>query len=439
MRRELVLVLRAPATWAVLALCALSTGHALVVGVDVFSASSRSAAAGTLMARLMDPLLGVARPALSGLELATVVLLPLLCVRSLANEKERGSFGALCLEVGSPSKVVLQKLIAACGIASVAPLLSVLGLCAYAIVGGGTLDVVETSVAVGGHLLHAVLVAAIAVAAASWTRSHAQAIAFALVLSLASWAIDASGELAALAWLARARDFSIDTHLARADQGVFALADFVWLVSGALGAAALAAIGARFDWEPRKRVGSAIGALAVTIIVLLASSSTTIGFQRDWTEQRRASLPPPVEAGLRTLGPIAITIRLDRDDSRRWQLERDFLAKLAIARPDARITMPYDARSTPAEMERDPDYGTIVLEVGDGKRKRETHSTSRKELTTLLFEAADVPLPSWDVPPYAGHPSVIEGTRRLVLATFVYLVFPGGLLLVSLGARRRKR
>src|SRR5262249_3662194 len=51
LRRELALVLRARVTWLQAALAALLVGHGFVLAVDLYTAGSRSAATGTLMAR----------------------------------------------------------------------------------------------------------------------------------------------------------------------------------------------------------------------------------------------------------------------------------------------------------------------------------------------------------------------------------------------------
>src|SRR6185295_9379468 len=95
--RELSLALRARVTWLVAAVSALLVGHGFVLAVDIFSASSRSAAVSALQAREMDPLAGVVRPTLGGVDLATVLLGPLVAARTLSMEKERRTFGPLCL------------------------------------------------------------------------------------------------------------------------------------------------------------------------------------------------------------------------------------------------------------------------------------------------------------------------------------------------------
>src|SRR5262245_66510581 len=128
--RELSLVLRARLTWVQAALSAILVGHGFVLAVDLYSAGSRSVPANLLMAREFDPLLGIVRPTLGGLYLAISLLGPLAAARSLAVEKERRTFGALLLQIGSPLRLVGSKAIAALagvGLQMLAPL--VLGRC----------------------------------------------------------------------------------------------------------------------------------------------------------------------------------------------------------------------------------------------------------------------------------------------------------------------
>jgi hypothetical protein len=374
------------------------------------------------------------RPAFGALELMTSLLLPIVAARSLSVEKERRSFGALCLREGSPSIVALKKLVAAGAACLVAPLLSIVLLGLYVLV-GGSIDLIETATAFLGHLLHALLIASIAIAAAAWASTHAQAIAVSVLVSIGSWAIDASNEFAALAWLGKLAGASIDAHILSFDRGIFALDDFAWFVSMIAAGSAIAVLGARFDLTPRKR--ASMFASIVVVAVLFGAGAGRMGLRRDWTEQRRRSFPPAVAEGLRSVGPIAMTVFLDRDDSRRKQLEDDMLAKLAIARPDAAVRMPYDEDRTPAEGVHDDRYGTIEIQAGGGTKT--TRSTSRKELTTLIFEAANAPIPSFDAPLYQGRPAVIEGTQRTIFATAAYGAIPGALAVVALLVKRRKR
>src|SRR5262249_45720232 len=156
-----------------------------------------------------------------------------------------------------------------------------------------------------------------------------------------------------------------------------ALLWFVVFVAGALG---VAYVGVRFDL-PRDRRFLALGmALAATLVA--GALAHRVRRVIDVTELRRASLPPVAARALGQLsGSLRLEVWLDRDDARRRQLEADTLAKLRIARPDLEVRTPLDERPAPAEGEREPGYGRIVVETSGGRR--ETHSTSRKEIVTL--------------------------------------------------------
>jgi hypothetical protein len=190
-----------------------------------------------------------------------------------------------------------------------------------------------------------------------------------------------------------------------------------------------------------KRGPRAAAGLSVVVVGALVMSQVG-GLRRsyDWTEERRASLPPGVVAALRSIpGPIELDVYLDRDDSRRRQAEGDTFQKLSLARPDVTIRTPLDERERPSEAERDEGYGRIVVRANGGVR--ETRSTSRRELTTLVLEAAGASLPDWSQPSYPGHPAVIEGARRAWLVALAYGALPLALLVTGLrlGQRRSVR
>ena len=143
----------------------------------------------------------------------------------------------------------------------------------------------------------------------------------------------------------------------------------------------------------------------------------------DVSEDRRHSLPPAAVRELPTLpGRLGITANLDREDSRRRQLESDTLAKLRLARPDLKLRFPPDERSAPAALEHDDSYGRMTIALGG--KTAETTSTSRREIVTLIFELAGRPLPDWSQPAYPGYPLVIEGRLRTTLLGISYLVLP---------------
>ena len=428
MRRELAIALRCRVTWLVAALAALLIGHGFVLAIDLYSASSRSALASVLQTREMDPLAGIVRPTLGGVSLALSLLGPVIAGRTLAIEKERRTWGALCLAVGSPARVVLQKVLASalgCALLLVVPITLFVAFAAF----GGHVDPIETAVAIGGEGLHLLLIVAIATTAAAWTRSFAQAVTMGILASLTSWAIDAAEGFAALAWLGRAIAWSIEQWLLPFQRGIVAVGSVLWLMCAAAIALVAAVAGATLEPLARKAV-IAVALLAVGLVALASISTVRRGF--DWSEQRRASLPPAAVEALRRLeSPISMDVFLDRDDSRRRQIESDALAKLLLARPDVGIRMPLDESANALEAQRDSDYGRIVVRVGDAVR--ETRSTSRRELITLIFDAAGKKLPDWAQSAYPGYPIVFDGMRRRLLGLLAYFGLPLAFALVGVG------
>jgi hypothetical protein len=434
MRRELGVAFGARLTWLVAAAGALVVGHSFVLAVDIFAAASRSALSSALQAREMDPLLGIVRPTLGGADLVVAVFGPLVAARVLSVEKERRTLGALCLLQGSSSTVVVKKLVAAYGAAMLLLVGPIVSFLVYALA-GGRLDGIETTLAVGSEALHVALVTAVSVAASAWTSTLAQAAAFGVLVSLSSWAIDAADGFAALAWLGSAHAWSIDRRLEPFQHGVLSLGSLVWLVAAIGGAVALALVGARFDVSRSKKGMLTVVAVGLTCSLLAAAGHWRRGY--DWSEQRRASLPPSVVAALRSIAqPITVDVHLDRDDSRRRQIETDALAKLTLARPDMVVHAPLDIANPDVAVRRVADYGKIVVHVGNATR--ETRSTSRREIATLVMEAAGIAPPDWSPAEYSGHPHVVEGSRRSVLAVFAYALLPATFIAIGVHVGRRR-
>jgi hypothetical protein len=101
------------------------------------------------------------------------------------------------------------------------------------------------------------------------------------------------------------------------------------------------------------------------------------------------------------------------------------------------VIFPPDKRSAPAALQQDHNYGTLTIELGD--HRAQTTSTSRRELTTLVFELAGRPLPDWTQPEYPGYPMVIEGTRRSLVLGMSYLGVPFTFLLIGIFLTRNRR
>lgn len=435
--RELAIVLRARITWLIAALTALLCGHSFVLALDLYTAGSRSVQASVLMAREFDPLLGIVRPLLGGVYISASLLLPLLAARPLAIESERKSLRVLLLQSAAPTRVVLSKFLAAlCGAALL--LLGPLALLLLFGVLGGHLAISETTIALLGQAFYLVLVAALATAAAAWTATVAQAAVLTLLMVLFSWAVDAAEGFAALAWLGRVSDWSVTTHLAAFEHGTMALGDCGWMLVASVAALGVALVGVRFDLPPRQRV---LWLLAIAVAALLGLRvAARLPLMFDMTELRRGSLPPAAVRAIHTLrGPISVTVYLDRDDARRRQMESDVLTKLRLARPEVTVVYPLDDAPSAVEAAHGEGYGRTIVRVGEGSK--ETFSASRKEIITVLFEAANQTLPDWSQPEYPGYPLMVEGRRRSATLLFSYALCPGLFLvfgwLLTRSTRRR--
>jgi hypothetical protein len=296
-------------------------------------------------------------------------------------------------------------------------------------------DILETFVALLGQALHLAALTGVSLAAASATRTVAQATTVAIGVSLVSWAIDAGEGFAALAWLGDWDWASVSRQLEPFGRGVVSLGAMAWFAL--LGGAGLLCALLAAQFEPERRRG--IPAVAVALLGLYGLHGVS-GWERgyDWSEQRRASLPPPVVDALRALpSPIRLEVFLDREDGRRVQLNQDALSKLRLARPDLNIEAPLDRTASPQPGVREQGYGRIVVHVG--REARETRSTNRRELVGLIFEAAGQPPPDFSQPPYPGFPIVIEGQARSVAVAWAYLVQPLIIIIIGWFATRIRR
>jgi hypothetical protein len=435
MRRELAIALRAPAPWLAAALGSLVVGHGFVLAIDLYTAASRSVTAGALIARELDPLLGIARPTFGGAAFCLTLLGPLVGVRVLAVEAERRTLQARLLAVASPLRLATAKIFAA-WLSLVLLVVPVVFTMALWWGSGGHLGAAEAATLLAGGLLHALLLACMSTAAAAWTRGIMAAATLALAASLGAWVFDAAGEFAALTWLAPLGALSSTPRLQPFEQGLVLPGALAWLACACAGATALAYVGLRRDWRSSRRllVGAAIA--IATSLGLVASNGLRGGW--DTSDARRWSFPPELHQALQGLpGPIELDVFLDREDSRRVQLERDVLRRLQLSRPDARIRFPIDEAADPLLAVRDEDYGKLEIRVAGASTR--TWSTSRKEVVEQIFEAAGERLGAWEYSSYPGHPRVIEGSERRTLGWLAYLALPLCCAAVGLWTLRRSR
>lgn len=435
LRRELAVALGSPTAWLAAAVGALIVGHSFVLALDLYAAASRSVVEGALMAREFDPLLGVARPTYGGADFCLTLLGPTVAARVLAIEKERRTLHARLLAVASPLRLLLAKTTAA-AVALTLLLVPVLFTMLLWTCSGGQLGAAELVTLLAGGLLHALLLASLATAAAAWTRGAAQATTVALALSLSAWVIDAGSDFAALAWLGPLTQLSWTPRLQPFEQALLLPGSVAWLLCATAGAVAMGYLGLRGDWTVARRGAKATLVAVTTVVGLRASDALPGGW--DLSEAQRASFPAPLLAALRGLpGPIELDIYLDRDDSRRPPLERDVLRRLQLSRRDVAIRFPIDEAADPATAVHDADYGKLEIRVAGAPVQ--TWSTSRKEIVELIFQAAGEKLGAWEYSSYPGYPRVVEGGERRTLALLAYLTLPLGCIAAGLFTLRRSK
>lgn len=435
MRRDLAIAFGAPAPWLAAAVAALVVGHSFVLALDLYTAASRSVVAGALMAREFDPLLGVARPTYGGAAFCLTLLGPLLAARVLAVEAERHTLQARLLAVASPPRLLAAKIGAAWLSLTlfVAPVAFTMILWTGT---GGHIGTSELATLLAGGLLHALLLACTSTAAAAWTRGVTPAATLALAASLSAWVLDAAGDFAALTWLAPVGRLSPTSRLQPFEQGLVLPGAAAWLACACAGATALAYVGLRRDWRAPWRLAAVAAIGAATLLGLEGADRLRGGW--DVSDAQRWSFPPELGQALRALpGPIELDVYLDREDSRRVQLERDVLRRLQLARSDVEIRFPIDEADDPLVAVRDEDYGKIEIRVAGGSTR--TWSTSRKEIVEQVFQAAGATLGAWEYSSYPGYPRVVEGGERRALALLSYLALPLGCAAVGLWTLRRSR
>jgi hypothetical protein len=416
--KELWDVLSGRALWTMLLLLCPLIGYSFVQAVSLYSEASAAALQSPVLARGLSPLDGVLVPSLGALYVGTTLLFPFVAIRVLSQEKESG---ALCLLVQLPyraSTLVVAKLVAvlAAWVLASLPALSALGIWGLL---GGHVAPPETLTLLAGHLCYGLLVGAIALFAAAVSDSAATAAIVTLAFTIGSWVLDftLAGRPGILAWVA---GLSLTQTLRPFEQGLLEVRLVVGIVAAIGGFAALAAV-----WLPpgvtvRAKLARALGCILVT--GLLLALATQISLTRDVTEDQRNSFPPADQETLAQMTqPLVVTVHLAPEDPRYTDLQREVLAKLARAVPHVTLRLA-SGRHTLASSAEDEAYGEV--EYVYGTRVATSRSTSPREILPLLYDLAQVPVPTATASgEYPGYPCVANAQAAL-------LWFCGGLPLV---------
>lgn len=431
--KELSDIFAGRALWVLLLLLSPLVGYSFIQAAGLYGAASGSAAQFPEVARGLSPLDGVVVPTFGALYLADTLLFPFVAIRAISAEKENGGL-KLLLQLPYGRTAILAAKLAAILIAWVLVLVPFLSALAIWLGLGGHLGLGETANVVLGHLLYVVVIAGIALFAASITDGSATAAIVTLAFTLGFWVLDfaAAGQgglvqkIAALSLTAVLRGF---------EQGRFSFGTIAGTCTAAAGLVSLAGAWLHPGVDLRRKLMTSSVIVAATAAAIFASSQLAV--YGDASEDRRnsfAASDAAVLAGLKK--PLAITVNLSPQDPRYTDLERSILGKLQRTMSSVTISIASSASGQFATS--DESYGLISYRY-DG-REATSRSTSPEEVLPLIYELAGVAPPaSATGPDYPGYPFV--ATVRPAMIWF-YFVLPLTVLVlwaVQMGVLRLSR
>ena len=239
LRNELWGVVSGRALWVMLLILCPIVGYSFFQGVSLYGEASAAATDSPVLASGLSPLDGVLVPTFGAFYITVTLLFPFVAIRALGREKESGTLRLLVQLPYRMPTLVCAKLTAVAGawLVSAMPALSALALWAFL---GGHLYGPETLNLLFGHLLYGLLVAAIALFAASIADSSATAAIITLAFTIGSWVLDFSlaGQPGLLEWVSQ---LSLTQTLRPFEQGLFPVGLVIGSLSAIAGFTALAA------------------------------------------------------------------------------------------------------------------------------------------------------------------------------------------------------
>ena len=407
--KELWDVLSGRALWTMLLLLCPLIGSSFVQALALYSEASTAALQAPVLGRGLSPLDGVLVPTLGAFYVGVTLLFPFVAIRVLSYEKESGALQLLVQLPYRSATLVATKLVAvgAAWVLASLPMLSALALWSLL---GGHVYLPETGNLLFGHLCYGVLVGAIALFAASLSDSAATAAIITLAFTLGSWVLDftIAGRPGVLAWVA---GLSLTQTLRPFEQGLLVVRLVVGIAAAIGGFGALAAV-----WLPpgvavRAKLARSLGCVLVTGIILGLATQLSVAF--DVTEDQRNSFPAADQRALAQMTePLVVTVHLAPEDPRYADLQREVLAKLARMLPHVTIRLA-SGRQTLASSAGDEAYGEV--EYAYGARTAANRSTSPREVLPLLYDLAQVPVPTATAAgEYPGYPFVANGQAALL-------------------------
>ncbi|HSS78927.1 MAG TPA: ABC transporter permease, partial [Thermoanaerobaculia bacterium] len=283
-----------------------------------------------------------------------------------------------------------------------------------------------------GHLLHALLTVAVAVAAAAVCRSSASAAIVTLGFTVGTWALAFVAE-GREGLLARLAPFTPEAALRTFERGELRLAVVTVVALASLAGFAFA--GAWID--PFRSIPPRAVRSGVLILLAIGGAALASSWRQGWdlSEDRRSSFPRADEAALRALRqPVRVTVHLSAEDPKRTDLETNVLAKLRRVLPDFAVSYAAQSRSGLFESAQS-HYGEIWYTVGS--RRALLRSTTEPIVLAKLYELAGIAAPAAAAgPSYSGYPLAASPRGAAIL---FYIAWPIGVGLAFAASRGRWR
>ena len=396
------------ALWTMLLILCPIVGFSFFQAVSLYGEASAAVKDAPVLASGLSPLDGVLVPTFGAFYVAVTLLFPFVAIRALGREKESGTLRLLVQLPYRVPTLIAAKIaaVAAAWLVSVIPAMSALALWAAL---GGHIDAPETANLLFGHMLYGLLVAAIALFAASIAESLATAAIMTLAATIGSWVLDfaLAGQPGLVEWISR---LSLTQTLRPFEQGLFSAGLLIGVLAAIGAFVALAAIWLHPGVPFRSKLTRSLLCVAAAgaISMLAAQVRTSI----DLAEDRRNSFPAADERALRELRePLIITVHLAPEDPRYADLRRNVLAKLERTLANVTIRLATSGQSVVGST-GEQSYGEV--EYVYGGRSDKSRSTSHREILPLLYGLAGVPVPAPAAgDDYPGYPLVANAQATL--------------------------
>jgi ABC-2 type transport system permease protein len=413
-------LLASRAWWLLFAMTGPLVGQAFITAVESYAEASGTGGGPAALAQGLSPLDGILVPTLGAYDLVVTFLFPFVAIRLVAAERESGAAKLLAqtpARLGARLAVKAGVLLLGWLIAWIPALLALLLWRGQ----GGHLNFAESANVFLGHLLHALLAAGVAVAAAAVCRSSASTAIVTLGFTVGTWALDfvAAGRGGFLALLA---PFTPAAALRTFEHGELRLAVVAVVALASLAGFAFAGL-----WlNPYRSLPSRLVRSAALVLLTAGAALLAASWRPGWdlSEDRHNSFPRADEAALRRIAqPVHVIVYLSPEDPKLTDLEQNVLAKLRRVLP--RFDVTYAAQSRTGLFEdADSHYGEIWYQVGP--QRDLVRSTIEPVVLAKIYELAGVAAPAGkSESSYPGYPLAASTRGAAPLFFIAWPLFVG--------------